>query len=611
MTIRTRLWLGIGLMMAAVVGLAALGLGALIVVDREYSFLLDVHHQRVAWALRLKTASQAEILAARSYLLTDDHSFLDAMKQADDEQSVALVNLRRLSGAETPFLDEIDAAARDYDLASGDDAGELGRQADGEHLELGGEAARRELIALIDQYVAEQQAALDRTSADVTRVVLGVALTVVIGVFVALATAAVTAWKTSRAILVPLGGLVTATRALQSGRSDQPLPTTSADEIGELGHAFGEMRRAVAEREAALASERARAESILRSLAEGLCLLDQNQRIVYVNPSLGFLIGRLPDELIGRPVLDALADLAPIAVCPERARLPVLRAIRRPDRRQSPIDIDLVGGRCLRLTSFLARGVDGAMIGPGLLVRDVTAERERERLHTTFLKLVSHELRTPLGAIKGFTSALRQDDLPLDAATRRDFLDGIETGADRLARIVGEILDLSRIEAGALQLQREPYSPRELLDSALEDLSETLAANVRIRLAIPRRLPPVQVDPILTRQALRGILDNALRYSPRGSTVVVTAIQEGQRLVIRVTDTGPGLTDTEQERIFEPFYRAGRADTGGLGLGMAICRGLIRAQGGSIMVDSTPGKGTIVSVALPASLVPALVGSGR
>ena len=94
MTIRTRLWLGIGLMMAAVVGLAALGLGALIVVDREYSFLLDVHHQRVAWALRLKTASQAEILAARSYLLTDDRAFLDAVKRADEEQAMALANLR-------------------------------------------------------------------------------------------------------------------------------------------------------------------------------------------------------------------------------------------------------------------------------------------------------------------------------------------------------------------------------------------------------------------------------------------------------------------------------------------------------------------------------------
>jgi two-component system sensor histidine kinase KdpD len=263
------------------------------------------------------------------------------------------------------------------------------------------------------------------------------------------------------------------------------------------------------------------------------------------------------------------------------------------------------------VTSFLVRGVDGATIGPGLLVRDVTAERERERLHTTFLKLVSHELRTPLGAIKGFTSALRQDDLPLDAATRRDFLDGIEAGADRLARIVGEILDLSRIEAGAVQLQREPCSPRELLESTLADLGEQLAASSRIKLAVPRRLSPLQVDPILTRQALRGILDNALRYSPHGSTVVVTASQEGQRLVLRITDSGPGLGETEQQRIFEPFYRAGRSDTGGLGLGLAICRGLVRAQGGSIAVDSTPGKGTTVSVTLRVSPVPALVGSGR
>src|SRR5687767_4491833 len=210
MTIRARLWLGIGLMMAAVVGLAALGLGALIVVDREYTYLLEVHHQRVAWALRLKTASQAEILAARSYVLTDDSEFLEAVGQADAEQQVALENLRRLGSGEAPFLDEIEIAARDYDLASGDDAGELGRQASGEHVTLGGESARRELITLIDQYVAEQQAALDATSADVTRVVVGVALTLGLGVVIATATAAVTAWRTSRAILIPLGGLVAA-----------------------------------------------------------------------------------------------------------------------------------------------------------------------------------------------------------------------------------------------------------------------------------------------------------------------------------------------------------------------------------------------------------------
>lgn len=611
MTIRARLWIGIGLMMAAVFGLAALGLTALVVVDREYTFLLDVQHQRVAWALRLKIASQAEILAARSYLLTDDPMFLDAVAQADVDQSVALAHLRRFSGDDDAILDEIEASGRAYDLASGDDAGELGRQAGGERLALGGETARRSLFGLIDQYVADQQAALEQTSAEVTRVVIGAGLALFAGVMLALTTAAVTAWKTSRAIMIPLSGLVTATRALQGGRSDQPLPPSSDDEIGELGRAFSEMRRSVAEREAALAGERARAESILRSLAEGLCLLDDELRIVFVNPSLGSFVGRLPDELVGRQVLDVLAELATATVAPERLRRPILRSIKHADRRLPPIDVDLTDGRCLRMTSFLVRGVDGQMIGRGLLVRNVTAERERERLHTTFLKLVSHELRTPLGAIKGFTSALRQDDLPLDLETRRDFLVGIEAGADQLARIVGEILDLSRIEAGAVQLQKEPCSPRELLESAVGDLDGHLGADTRIRLAVPRRLPPLAVDPMLARQALRGILDNALRYSLDGSSVVVTARHEGQRIVLQVADTGPGLTESERERVFEPFYRAGRSDSPGLGLGLAICRGLIQAQGGSISIESAPGKGATVSVSLPVVAAPALAGVGR
>jgi nitrogen fixation/metabolism regulation signal transduction histidine kinase len=178
-------------------------------------------------------------------------------------------------------------------------------------------------------YVADRQAALDASSADVTRVVLGVALTLALGAVVATATAAVTAWKTSRAILFPLSGLVTATRALQSGRSDLPLPPSSADEIGELGRAFGEMRRVVAEREAALASERARAESILRSLAEGLCLLDDELQIVYVNPSLGALVGRLDGAGHGEPG-------GPAARASDRRQRP------RADRERTPAGIRTV-----------------------------------------------------------------------------------------------------------------------------------------------------------------------------------------------------------------------------------------------------------------------------
>lgn len=611
MTIRARLWIGFGLMMAAILGLAALGLAALVVVDREYSFLLDVRHQRVAWALRLKAASQAEILAARSYLLTDDPSFLSAVQHADAEQATALRRLHEISATENAILDEIEARAIAYDLLSGDQPGETGRQVSGESVGLGGESARRELTALIDQYVEQQQAALDATSAEVTQVVLSVAAILAGGASVALVLAWLAALKTSRAIVVPLTGLVAAARALQGGQEEEPPLPASSDEIGELGQAFGEMRRAVAERERALASERARAESILRSLAEGLCLLDHELRIVYVNPSLGFLIGQLPVDLMGQTINAVLSDLAVLAVDPARLRRPVLRSIYRADRRLPPIDLDLVGGRCLRLTSFLVRGLDGVTIGRGLLVRDVTAEREREQLHTTFLKLVSHELRTPLGAIKGCTSALRQADLPLDDETRQELLGAVEAGADRLARIVGEILDLSRIEAGAIQLQRETCSARELLDATLTDLGEQLGAATRVRLAIPRGLPPLQVDPLLTRQVLRSILDNALRYSGNGAPVLVTATQEGQRLALRITDTGPGLTEADQDRIFEPFYRGGRVESDGLGLGLAICRGLIRAQGGNIWIESALGRGTTAWITLPLAPVGALVGSAR
>jgi hypothetical protein len=156
MTIRARLWLGFGLMTAAIIVLATLGLAMLIVVDREYSYLLDVRHQRVAGALRLKTASQAEVLAARSFLLTSDPTFLDSMRHADARQKEVLRELRPLGGDDdATMLDQIEVAAHAYDLASGDDVNTVGRRAGPEQLALGGEDSRRQLAELIDRYVAD------------------------------------------------------------------------------------------------------------------------------------------------------------------------------------------------------------------------------------------------------------------------------------------------------------------------------------------------------------------------------------------------------------------------------------------------------------------------
>ena len=262
----------------------------------------------------------------------------------------------------------------------------------------------------------------------------------------------------------------------------------------------------------------------------------------------------------------------------------------------------------MRVTVFLVSGPAGEAIGRGLLARDVTAERESERLHATFLNLVSHELRTPLGAIKGFASALRQDDLPLDAATRREFLDDIEAGADRLARIVASILDLSRIEVGALAIQREPCDTRELAHAALSDLAPELRPEARIWVDVPPHLPRIFADPLLTRQALRGLLDNALRYSPIHHPVRLSARCAEQRVIVSVADRGTGLAPADLGRVFEPFYRAGQTEGSGLGLGLAICHGLIRAQGGDVWAESRPGQGATFSISLQALPAPVAVG---
>jgi two-component system sensor histidine kinase KdpD len=232
-------------------------------------------------------------------------------------------------------------------------------------------------------------------------------------------------------------------------------------------------------------------------------------------------------------------------------------------------------------------------------------EAERERLRSTLLSSVSHDLRTPLGVIEGASSTLLDHEVALDEPTQRDLLETIHEAAGRLNRRVRNLLDMTRLEAGAVELNREWQSPEEVVGVALGHLQGRLEGR-EVKVAVSADLPLFSCDAVLVEQVLVNLLENALKYSPPGAAIEVSAREEEHEIVISVADRGPGIPPGEEARIFEKFYRAARdRAVGGVGLGLAICRAIVAAHGGRIWAENRVGGGAAFHFALPRGDAPA------
>ena len=228
---------------------------------------------------------------------------------------------------------------------------------------------------------------------------------------------------------------------------------------------------------------------------------------------------------------------------------------------------------------------------------------ELDRLKSDFVSMVSHELRTPLGLIKGYVGTLLRRDAPLDEATREEFLQVIDEETDRLTELVTNLLDMSRIEAGTLRVNRQPTQ----LARVLADCADRLRAREPDRalyVDVPGGLPPVLADERRIAQVVDNLLTNAARYSPEATPIMLGARPVDGGVEVRVVDQGIGIPADKQDRVFEKFFRADASDTrrfAGTGLGLTICRGIVQAHGGAIWVQSEPGRGSTFAFHIPTS----------
>ncbi|GAC1463391.1 MAG: DUF4118 domain-containing protein [Ktedonobacteraceae bacterium] len=229
--------------------------------------------------------------------------------------------------------------------------------------------------------------------------------------------------------------------------------------------------------------------------------------------------------------------------------------------------------------------------------------RRTDALRSALLSSVSHDLRTPLASIKAAASSLLQEDVEWDEEAKRSFASAIEREADRLNRLVGNLLDMSRIEGGALKAEKEWYLVKELIQDVLGHMY-TVLQDREVSEDIPDALPPVELDYLQIDQVLTNLIENVVRYTPPASPIEISARVTESQLIVSIADRGPGIPQYDLERIFDKFYRVSGAkrrnsSVMGTGLGLAVCRGLVEAHGGRIWAENRSGGGAIFRFTLP------------
>lgn len=424
----------------------------------------------------------------------------------------------------------------------------------------------------------------------------GMRVRIALGGLVAALLAGAASYAVARRISRPLDEIRRGVERFAENDLSYRLPAYRLDEAGELADTLNGLASRLDERIRAEVRQRNELEAVLASMVEGLLAVDMDERVMRLNRAAAVFLDASADGAVGRSIQEIVRN-------PELQQF-VKRALSSAEPVEGEIALrGPLGDRFLQTHGAELRDAEGRRIGAVIVLNDITRLQRLEEVRRDFVANVSHELKTPITSIKGFIETLR-DGSAHEAEDAKKFIDIIAKQADRMNSIIEDLLFLSRLEQngkrGGVSLERLPL--RGVLLEAIEICGrKAREKGVALELDCPEGVEAA-INPALIEQAVVNLVDNAVTYSESGGSIEISARREGDELLIDVVDHGCGIEREHLPRIFERFYRVDKARSrklGGTGLGLSIVKHIAQAHGGSVSVESAPGKGSVFSVHLP------------
>ena len=434
------------------------------------------------------------------------------------------------------------------------------------------------LLMRLSVHTAEIQEAVSSTQN-------AIALAVIVSILATIAAG----WYFAGRLSCPLEDLMRQAMRISVGDFSVQVPPYDVREVNNVGRAFNRMADRLADVSDRQEQTSLRLESVMEGLIDGVVLTDEDGLVLRLNPAAEDMLGLSEDEAFGKPFVQATRDY-------EMARV-LTSALEGKDKSSAVVD----HGVEHQVIQVLARVVDGSRQRLGLVVlRDVTEVRRLETVRREFVANVSHELRTPLTSIRALVETLEAGAVD-EPEIAMEFLGRIVGEIDRLNTLVEDLLDFARLEAGRTPLRLEYVDVGDVVAHGATRLSQQIErAGLTIEVDLEDDLPEMAIDVGRIEQVLINLIHNAIKFTPSGGALYLRAWREKNTVYICLKDTGIGIPEEEQARLFERFYKSDKARRSeGTGLGLAIAQNIVRLHGGNISVTSTPGEGAEFTFSLP------------